>query len=40
MLLSFDNTLKGEKEDKAALLQASELIKASEELTNHDKAEQ
>jgi len=40
MLLSFNNTLKGENEDKAALLQASELIKASEELSNQDRAEQ
>ncbi len=36
MLLAFENTLKGIKEDKEALTQAAELIKASEELTSND----
>jgi len=40
MLFAFNNTLKGEQEDKAALKQAAELITASEELTNTDKVEQ
>ena len=31
MLLAFENTLKGEQDDKAALSQAAEIIRASEE---------
>ncbi|WP_299143689.1 hypothetical protein [uncultured Vibrio sp.] len=37
LLIAFNNTLKGEQEDRATLLQAAEIIKASEELTNNDK---
>lgn len=40
MLIAFNKTLKGEQEDKAALIQASELIRASEKLANTDKFEQ
>ncbi|PML51784.1 hypothetical protein BCT75_08960 [Vibrio lentus] len=40
MLRAFDNTLKGVQEDKATLLQAAEIIKASEDLTNTDLARQ
>ncbi|MDO6545495.1 hypothetical protein [Photobacterium sanguinicancri] len=37
MLLAFNNTLKGEEEGKAAVIQAAELIKVSEELTHTNK---
>lgn len=37
ILLAFENTLKGVKEDKEALTQAAELIKVSEDLTSNDK---
>jgi hypothetical protein len=40
MLVAFNNTLKGEQEDRATLLKASEIIRASEELTNNDELQQ
>ncbi|WP_447065649.1 hypothetical protein [Vibrio alginolyticus] len=40
MLIAFNNTLKGVQEDKAALLQAAEIIRASEDLTITDLARQ
>jgi hypothetical protein len=40
MLLAFENTLKGVKEDKEALSQAADLIKVSENLINKDKLDQ
>lgn len=39
MLLAFENTLKGEQDDRQALSQAAEIIRASEELTKTDKVE-